>query len=90
MPVRIATPEETKAWLGNGIVLPGPKRGASSISPSLKGLEPLLQSLPEALGQAQELAQQVQEILPPDLVEKLPSELGDLLNPPEEGSTPSD
>lgn len=42
------------------------------------------------LEKAQELAQQVQEILPPDLVERLPSELGDLLNPPEEGSTPSD
>ena len=42
------------------------------------------------LEKAQELAQQVQEILPPDLVERLPSELGDLLNPLEEASTPSD
>ena len=90
MTYRRATKEETRAWLGSGIVLPGPKRARSSNEQLPKGLEALAQSLPGGLEKVQELAQQVQEILPPDLVERLPSELGDLLNPLEEGSTPSD
>lgn len=32
MPYRIATKEETRAWLGSGIVMPGPKRRLSSDS----------------------------------------------------------
>ena len=90
MPVRIATKEETRAWLGSGIVLPGPKRARSLNEQLPKGLEALAQSLPGGLEKVQEVAQQVQQILPTDLAEKLPSELGNLLNLPEEASTPSD
>ena len=51
----------------------------------------LAQSLQAGLEKVQELVQQVQQNLPTDLAEKLPSELlGNFISQPEEGSTPSD